>query len=165
MLLRPQSDLALSVYRSRVKPAQFQLLSPQDTPTTARLDAGAAHSPPRQSQPCTLHPNLYRNHPPTCQHSAAPPADPPPSRPPPPAVFSLPQELWPVLPPGAMYCLEPGSDTRASYGFLAHADFPDIKVPLPTALALRRMPSPPPSAQHHSTTWRPHAHPHSTHQP
>ncbi|GLI67064.1 hypothetical protein VaNZ11_011254 [Volvox africanus] len=42
-------------------------------------------------------------------------------------VFALPPELWPVLPPGAMYCLE-ASDPRATFGYLQHCDFPDIKV-------------------------------------
>ncbi|GIL53688.1 hypothetical protein Vafri_9322 [Volvox africanus] len=43
------------------------------------------------------------------------------------AVFALPPELWPVLPPGAMYCLE-ASDPRATFGYLQNCDFPDMKV-------------------------------------
>ncbi|GIL85000.1 hypothetical protein Vretifemale_13628, partial [Volvox reticuliferus] len=43
------------------------------------------------------------------------------------AVFALPPDLWPVLPPGAMYCLE-ASDPRVTFGYLQHGDFPDMKV-------------------------------------
>ncbi|KAG2434375.1 hypothetical protein HYH02_012390 [Chlamydomonas schloesseri] len=48
------------------------------------------------------------------------------------AVFALPQSLWPVLPPGAIYVLEGGHDPRASYTYLQHSTFPDIKVRLGT---------------------------------
>ncbi|KAG2429755.1 hypothetical protein HXX76_010539 [Chlamydomonas incerta] len=48
------------------------------------------------------------------------------------AVFALPQCLWPVLPPGAFYVLEGGADPRASYTYLQHSTFPDIKVRLGT---------------------------------
>ena len=44
------------------------------------------------------------------------------------AVFALPQLLWPVLPPGAFYVLEGGHDPRASYTYLQHSTFPDIRV-------------------------------------
>ncbi|GLC42509.1 hypothetical protein PLESTF_000761900 [Pleodorina starrii] len=47
------------------------------------------------------------------------------------AVFSMPQELWPALPPGALYCLEI-SDPRASGQFLQHRDFPTTKVRIGT---------------------------------
>ncbi|GIL67331.1 hypothetical protein Vafri_20742 [Volvox africanus] len=43
------------------------------------------------------------------------------------AVFALPPELWPVLPPGAIYCLE-ASDPRVTFGYLQHRDFPQNKV-------------------------------------
>ncbi|GLI66980.1 hypothetical protein VaNZ11_011075 [Volvox africanus] len=43
------------------------------------------------------------------------------------AVFALPPELWPVLPPGAMYCME-ASDPRVTFGYLQHRDFPETKV-------------------------------------
>ncbi|KXZ40922.1 hypothetical protein GPECTOR_1298g544 [Gonium pectorale] len=47
------------------------------------------------------------------------------------AVFSLPPELWPVLPPGALYCLET-HDPRVGFSYLQHADFPENKVRVST---------------------------------
>ncbi|EFJ47219.1 hypothetical protein VOLCADRAFT_92248 [Volvox carteri f. nagariensis] len=43
------------------------------------------------------------------------------------AVFALPPELWPVLPAGALYCLE-AADPRATFQYMQHRDFPDTKV-------------------------------------
>ncbi len=43
-------------------------------------------------------------------------------------MFTLPQSLWPVLPPGAFYVMEGGHDPRSSFTYLQHSTFPDIKV-------------------------------------
>ncbi|GLC60464.1 hypothetical protein PLESTB_001615200 [Pleodorina starrii] len=48
------------------------------------------------------------------------------------AVFALPQELWPVLPPGAVYCLEAADPRLGSFAYLQHRDFPHTKVRLGT---------------------------------
>ncbi|GFR51465.1 hypothetical protein Agub_g13874 [Astrephomene gubernaculifera] len=47
------------------------------------------------------------------------------------AVFSLPQELWPILPPGAVYCMET-HDPRVGFGYLQHTDYPEVKVRINT---------------------------------
>lgn len=48
------------------------------------------------------------------------------------SVFSLPQPLWPVLPPGCFYLLSESDPRRggagASYKFLQHADYPQAQV-------------------------------------
>lgn len=38
-----QSGIALSYFKDRMRPARFVMLEPDDTPKTARLDAGGAH--------------------------------------------------------------------------------------------------------------------------
>ncbi|EFJ47220.1 hypothetical protein VOLCADRAFT_92249 [Volvox carteri f. nagariensis] len=47
------------------------------------------------------------------------------------SVFALPPELWPVLPAGALYCLE-AADPRATFQYMQHRSFPTTKVRLST---------------------------------